>query len=471
MFRGELLRTASFRLALLYAALFSVSAVALILFVYHTTTVFMQRQFDSFIESQEGALLLLERRGGARAVADSVAALLRPAVDPYAYYLVLDADGRKLGGNLPEAAARLGWSTQGMDGRGETSPSLVRTKGTALPAGGLLVVGRSEQRLLTVQRLIRSSLHVDLGATLLLAGLGGIALSSLALRRVEAVEDALRRIMHGELSTRLVVAGRDEFARLTRRVNQLLDWSQASAASLQQATNDIAHDLRAPLSHLRESLDDAVRRPRMAEHDGKALGDAIARIDGVLAVSSALLRLAQIEAGARRARFRRLDLAALVGEMHEVYRPVARAEGRELDLLPHPGAWVQGDGELLGQLVANLVENAIRHTPPGTWIGLGTLAAPPTLVVTDTGHGIPPGERAAVFRRFHKLDRGRRQEAGSGLGLSMVAAIAALHGAEVTLADNPRTPGGAGLRVAVRFPAEGAIPEPAPRRPERARPS
>jgi len=449
--RLKVLRTASFRLALIYALLFSLSATVLIVFVYYTTTRYMQRQFDGFINSQETALLLLDHGQGAQALGRTVGTLTRPAVDPYAYYLVMDPGNNRLGGNLPESAAVVGWAMQDLSSQSVAGPLLVRTHGTRLAEGGLLVVGRSEQRLLTVQRLIRSSLHIDLLMTLLLAVLGGIALSALALRRIGLFEEELRRIMHGELSTRLAVVGHDEIAQLTLRINQLLDWLQNSAASLQQVTNDIAHDLRRPLSHLRQDLDGALQTSLPAERYERVLVTAIARVDGVLSLSSALLRLAQIEAGARRARFRDTDLEELAREMYGIYQPVAEAEERTLIQLPCCEARIRGDRELLTQMIANLIENAICHTSPGTRIFLGTTSNPPSLVVIDTGCGIPAGERSKVLRRFYKLGRDQ-STSGNGLGLSVVSAIAALHGAKVTLSDTDQPLGDMGLHIAVTFP-------------------
>ena len=451
--RLKVLRTASFRLALIYALLFSLSATILIVFVYYTTTRYMQRQFDGFIQSQETALLLLDQGQGAQALARTVDTLTRPAVDPYAYYLVIDPGKNKLGGNLPQSAAVAGWAMQDLSSQGPAGPLLVRTHGTSLAEGGLLVVGRSEKRLLTVQRLIRSSLHIDLLMTLLLAVLGGIALSVLALRRIGLFEEDLRRIMHGELSTRLAVVGHDEIAQLTSRINQLLDWLQRSAASLQQVTNDIAHDLRRPLSHLRQDLDEALQTTPKGRHE-QVLANAIARVDGVLSLSSALLRLAQIEAGARRAGFRDIDLGDLAREMCGIYQPVAEADGRTLVQLPCCEARIRGDRELLTQLVANLIENAICHTAPGTGIFLGTISNPPSLLVIDTGGGIPAGERSKVLRRFYKLDR-NRSTPGNGLGLSVVSAITALHGAKITLSDTEQPFGDTGLHIAVTFPCRG----------------
>lgn len=448
--RLNVLRTASFRLALIYALLFSLSATVLIVFVYYTTTRYMQRQFDGFIQSQETALLLLDHGQDAQALGRTVDTLTRPAVDSYAYYLVVSSEKNKLGGNLPESAAAAGWAMQDLSSQGLAGPLLVRTHGTPLAEGGLLVVGRSEKRLLTVQRLIRSSLHIDLLMTLLLAVLGGIALSALALRRIGRFEEDLRRIMHGELSTRLAVVGHDEIAQLTSRINQLLDWLQRSAASLQQVTNDIAHDLRRPLSHLRQDLDEALQTPPNGCYE-QVLANAIARVDGVLSLSSALLRLAQIEAGARRAGFSDIDLGDLAREMYGIYQPVAEIDGRTLVQLPCCGARIRGDRELLTQLIANLIENAICHTAPGTRIFLGTTSNPPSLLVTDTGGGIPAGERSKVLRRFYKLDR-NRSTPGNGLGLSVVSAIAALHGAKITLSDTDQPFGAMGLHVAVTFP-------------------
>jgi signal transduction histidine kinase len=223
---------------------------------------------------------------------------------------------------------------------------------------------------------------------------------------------------------------------------------QALMESLRHVSNDIAHDLRTPLGRLRQRLEDARLRARSLEDYETAVDRAIADTDAILATFSALLRIAQIESGTRKASFSAVDLSGVFRSIADAYGAVAEDRGQILTAAVTPGVDVRGDRELLMQMLANLVENAIRHTPEGARIGIGLErgADGPVGIVSDTGPGIPPEARDKVFQRFYRLDRSR-STAGNGLGLSLVAAVAETHGIAITLADNQP-----GLEVRLRFP-------------------
>ncbi|MBY0336644.1 MAG: HAMP domain-containing histidine kinase, partial [Acetobacteraceae bacterium] len=268
----------------------------------------------------------------------------------------------------------------------------------------------------------------------LAAALAALLLGFLAARslesRLQAASASARAIMDGDLARRLPVTGRgDEFDRLAVTVNALLARIEALMRAQRQVTDDIAHDLRSPLSRLRQSLEGALARPRDAEADAATLEAALAELDQVLGSFSALLRIARAESGALRAGFEPVDLSALARAAAELYAPLAEEQGRTLVADIAPGVTLPGDAALLRQAVANLIENALTHGAGR--IGL-TLTPDRALAVSDEGPGIPTEAREAVTRRFHRLDRSRSTP-GTGLGLALVAAAAQAHGGRLEL--------------------------------------
>jgi signal transduction histidine kinase len=227
----------------------------------------------------------------------------------------------------------------------------------------------------------------------------------------------------------------------------MLERNELTMESVRQVSNDIAHDLRTPLTRLRQRLELAQRRARSAEEWRRAADGCISDMDAILETFGALLRIAQIESGMPARRFAEVDLSELLRTVAEVYQPMAEEKEQRFTIEVAPGLTVRGDRELLSQMVANLLENAMKHSPAGAFIGLMTIQSPSAIdvTVTDSGPGIPVTDRGRVFQRFYRLESSRSTP-GSGLGLSLVEAIAALHGASIELTDN-----GPGLRVTLRF--------------------
>ena len=293
----------------------------------------------------------------------------------------------------------------------------------------------------------------SLGAVLVLAAGGGAVVGAAALRRVDGVNQVVAHITGGDLARRIPLRGtRDEFDVLSRYLNQMLDRIQALMEGMRQVTNDIAHDLRTPLGRLRQQLE-------ATRHEATTIGDyrrrveqAIEETDRILETFGALLRIAQIEAGARRARFVPLDLRETMEAVVDAYRPVAEEADHALLAMLQEGVQVQGDRELLMQLFANLIENSLQHTPCGTRIevNLSRENGQPIASVRDYGPGIPDEARPKVLQRFFRLEASRSTP-GSGLGLSLVAAIAELHGIEMQLRDARP-----GLAVRLLFPFSGS---------------
>jgi signal transduction histidine kinase len=326
----------------------------------------------------------------------------------------------------------------------------VHARGVILPDGNFLVVGADSFPLHAMRALILKAFGWSFGITLVLALGLGILLSRSLLRRVEAVTRTSRAIIDGNLSQRIPTRGtEDEFDRLAAGLNLMLERTEGAMEAMRQVTNDIAHDLRTPLSRLRQRLELAQRKAISAAELHATIEHAVADTDAILETFGALLRIAQIESGSRKQQFTTVDLTDLVQVIGDVYQSAAEEKYQSLTVTAAPGLAIRGDRELLAQMVANLVENAVRHSPDGTTIAVRAARVPGGVEVTvsDHGPGIPATEHGKVFRRFYRLETSRSTP-GNGLGLSLVAAVAALHEVTVVLSDNQP-----GLRVSLRFPA------------------
>jgi signal transduction histidine kinase len=271
---------------------------------------------------------------------------------------------------------------------------------------------------------------------------------------VEALGRTTQAIVAGDLSRRLPLRGTDdEIDRLSVNVNAMLDRIEDLMRSVRQVSNDIAHDLRTPLTRLRQRLEHARRGAASPQELRAALEGAIVQLESILETFGALLRIAQIEAGGRSAARATIDLSAMLTSVVEDFAPAAADRGQLLQAEVAPGLRLLGDREQLTQMMVNLLDNAIRHSGAGARITVsaGVSAASLEIVVADTGPGIPASEHENVLRPFYRLEASRTTE-GSGLGLSLVAVIAKQHGATLALADN-----GPGLRVTIRFPRPKSV--------------
>lgn len=362
-------------------------------------------------------------------------------------YLLQDPKGEKIVGNVPAMAPVLGPTTLDLPMDGQMLQ--IRAHGYRLQNGDYFLVGQDTATLREMNSLILRTFAVEIVITLILAGVGTAIVSTTVLKRVDTVNRTARAIMAGELSERVPVRGtQDEFDELAEAMNAMLDRIEDLMRSMRQVSNDIAHDLRTPLTRLRQRLERAKRHDKTVAELHEVIAHSIDQVDSILETFGALLRIAQIEAGARVAGKSVIDASKLLISIVEDFSPAA--EDRELQLEADVGQDLKlaADPELLTQMVVNLVENAIRYCPPGSRIRVQArpVGDQVELAVCDTGPGIPPQERENVLRPFYRLESSRTTE-GSGLGLSLVAAIAKRHEAKLSLGDNSP-----GLRVSVLFP-------------------
>jgi signal transduction histidine kinase len=433
-------RTSSFRLTILYVAIISLSGLVLFAAIAWSVNHFMAEQIDATVSNE-----LAEVQAD---VGSQDPTVLRRAIDglvarsPGFYYLLQGKDGSVLAGNMTAIRPRPGlrtleWPHQAPD-RHTGGNSGVRGRGVLLADGSYLFVGVSDYQLEEVREVVTRTFAAGLAATIVLAIAGGIAMSVGVLRRVENVSRASRAIMAGDLGQRMALRGTDdEFDHLGGSLNAMLDRIQDLMNGLQQVSNDIAHDLRTPLTRLRQRLELAQRRETTVEGFKAAINDAITNSDEILETFGALLRIAQIEAGTRRSGFGPVRLDVLLGELVDAYQPVADEKKQTLTGRFSASSSLLGDRELLTLLFANLIENAIRHCPPDAAIEVGAARTGKEITawVSDDGPGIPAEYRDRVMQRFYRLEASRTTP-GNGLGLSAVNAIAALHDARFTLADN-----------------------------------
>jgi signal transduction histidine kinase len=458
----RLARTASFRLPVLFAAIFGAGFTILILFTYVTASSAMRQQLRRSIEEDSRALAVEITTDGLTSIIKDINERVEDTDGPSDYYYLADSGQRKLAGNLDGMTSFEGWRESRFskdeihDGKlaGDDDHELWG-RGTVFADGSFLFVGQDAYTMIGAQNAILAAFAWSMAAALLLAIGAGMFASRRFLSRIDAINVTSSAIMAGRLKERIPIKGTsDEMDQLSANLNRLFDSNQKLLESLKQVTTNIAHDLRSPLSRLRQGLESARISGGAKNVYETAIDVGIEEADRLLAIFSGLLRIAQIESGSRKAGFRPIDLSEIVERVANAYKAVAEDQAKPLSAAIEPGVAIVGDGDLLVQMLANLVENAICHTPRRTMIALRLHSDSDGIVaeVTDSGPGIPANEKTKVFERLYRLDASRTTP-GSGLGLSLVAAVAALHGIEVTLADNHP-----GLRVIMRFPKVESLP-------------
>lgn len=444
-------RSGAFRFAFLLALAFAASAALLLSVVERSISQYAVAATDGGLRSEAAILQAEDREGGRSKLLESIALHRRAGGDEAFRYQVMDGAGRLLVNDLGRRAAKLGWGDVSVrDDPQETGADaeVLKSLGVSLPDGGVLVVATDTYDIQELRtRLDRFTIMAGVGITLF-ALIGGYFIGGLFMRRLDRVNDAIGRVMAGNVAERLPTIGISrEFDLLSSNLNAMLDRIGALMDGLRQVTTDIAHDLRTPLSRLRQQLE-ATREAHDAECYEASIDSAIEQTDEILAIFRALLRIGTLEGGDGRQYFATLDLSELIGRVIAAHQPVAEDEGKLLIAEHEAGVMIVGDGELLAQMMTNLVDNAIRHTPTGSRIVSKLERVDSDIVVTisDDGPGIPTEERANVLTRFYRLDRSRNLP-GSGLGMSLAAAIAALHYARLELLDNCP-----GLRIRLTFP-------------------
>ena len=433
-------RTTTFRGAVAVAAMFAVYMLLLFAVIYWLTGRYLTARSDAVVEQQAEVFAAgnLEER------LIAIDQLLRQDPRGVQYAGLFEPDGRRIAGNLPRVPPEL--TTDGPArgavipvGAGGADRRVVRAAAHTVPGGGVLVIGRDVDETVQITEIVGGTLALGLIPAFCLSIAAGLLLSVRAQRRVASVNRSVQRIVAGDLRERLPLRGVDDpFDRLATIVNGMLDRIEALVQEVAGVGDDIAHDLRTPLTRARVALDRGRANARTLEESNAVIDRAIAGLDQSLSIVTALLRIAEIEHTRRLSGFGEVALANMLREVCDLYEPIADEKGVALEVRIDAEATVHGDRDLLVEAIANLVDNAIKFTPKGGKVQLALLDRDRESIVrvSDTGPGISEEERDQVLRRFYRSDPSR-QAKGVGLGLSLVAAILKLHGFRLAITPGP----------------------------------
>jgi signal transduction histidine kinase len=449
----SIFRTQAFRIVLVYVAMFAVSATVLIGFTYWNTMRALDTQSDQVIEAEISGLSEQYQQLGLRGLAQVI--ISRSMHGGQGLYLLADSRNHPIVGNLdgwPHAVAlngnfiefyyerKIGGSSEQRRARGRVFP---------LVGGFELLVAQDVHERYLMERLFTTTVPWTVGLMLLFGLIGGGLMSYNMLARLDSINRTSNQIIAGDLSRRVPVSrAHDEFDRLAENLNRMLDRIERLMKGVREVTDSVAHDLRTPLNRLRNRLEAAQRR--LDPHSGETLEieAAVQETDQLIATFNALLLIAEADAGAARGAMTPTDLAPVMVDVAELYAPLAEEKGIGFTLVPSGHVMIDGNSSLIAQALANLLDNAIKYTPAGGHItvSLSDLDDHVELQVADTGPGIAREDRARVVERFVRLEESRNSP-GTGLGLSLVAAVARFHNGELRLEGNDP-----GLKATVWFP-------------------
>ncbi len=456
MLLAKTFTSSTFKLALIAILTFGVIVAAIFVYVYVSTSSYVRSRSDRAILSEFASLQLTYERAGR----DGLVALIGERVADKSFadnvYLLTDAAGANLASNLAVAPSldndARGWQEFRAPApvSGTQSARLVRAMLERLSNGDRLLVGRDISELDNFTDQIRLALGFGLALIFVLAGVATILVTRRTVGRIEQINATSRDIMQSGLDKRIPLRGsNDEWDRVAENLNLMLDRIETLMGEVKQVSDSVAHDLRTPLTRMRGRLEKAFHRDRSVEDDQALIGDTIADLDAVLRIFTSLTRIAQIESEARKGGFRNVNLAEIAGEVVELYDAAAEQEGTSLTMTGEAELLVTGDRDLIFDAIANLVDNAIKHGRAGGHVAVATerVNGEAVVMIVDDGPGIPADQRDHVFKRFYRLEQGRCAP-GNGLGLSLVSAVAGLHGARIDMLDNAP-----GLSVRLWFPS------------------
>ena len=453
-----LLRTQAFRIVLVYVVLFAFSVAALLAFTYWNTRRTLDAQTDQIIAAEITGLADGWQPRGLQGLAEAVRE--RSLHGGQALYLMTDGRHRIIAGNLdtwpqvvflPHEFIEFDYERP-VDGALEMRRA--RGRVFTLTGGFVLLVAQDVHERYLTTRMFTTTLPWTVALILLLGLAGGALMSRNMLRRLDSINRTSGEIIAGDLSRRVPLAGSgDEFDTLAENLNRMLDRIERLMKGLREVTDSVAHDLRTPLNRLRNRLEEMASRRAGGGGDTGDIERAIAEADKLIGTFNALLLIAETDAGTTRVGMAVLDLYPLAADVAELYEPLAEERKIALVMLPGENLAIEGNRSLIAQALANLVDNAIKYTPEGGRVSIAATsgAAGIDLTVADSGPGIGIEDRARVVERFVRLEASRNSP-GTGLGLSLVAAVAHFHNAELLLQDNVPH----GLKAILRFP-HGAL--------------
>jgi signal transduction histidine kinase len=452
----KIFATSTFRLAALYLIVFLLSAGAVLGYVFWNTVGLIERQTEETIRAEVQALGDQYRVRGLSGVIDVINRRINDETGTL--YLLVNANGERLIGNLaklPEPGLPDATWVDFTINKGK-GPNQVRHTSRAfhvnLAGGYELLVGRDVEEQRAFRNVIMNSLYWGIGLALVLGLGGGYLMSRNFLRRVDAITDASRGIMAGDLSQRMPVTGsNDELDRLASSLNEMLSQIERLMAGMKEVSSNVAHDLKTPLNRLRARAEAALRSTSNKEHRA-ALQQTISESDKLLQTFNALLSIARAESGQAREGLDQIDVSEVLADVAELYEPLLEETGGSLTVSPFPTLSVRADRQLLAQAFSNVIDNAMKYgaSKNGTSIDLTMRAfeeaGSAVITISDEGQGVAPENRERVLDRFVRLDESRSKP-GNGLGLSLVASVMKLHGGSIQLAD-----AAPGLKVVLKLP-------------------
>ncbi|MEH2520273.1 signal transduction histidine kinase [Bradyrhizobium sp. AZCC 1610] len=444
MLLAKTLTSSTFKQALIAIGAFGVIVSALFSYVYLSTSSYVRSRSDRAIVTEylslqsayersgrDGLIALIQQRIGDKGFADNLYILADPSLAP-------------LAGNLKAwpstATAARGWTEfRALESSpNATNRPLLRAMLGTFPSGDRLLVGRDIGDLDSFTDRIKTAVISVAALLVVVAGFASILVTRRTVGRIESINATSRAIMQRGLDQRIPLRGtNDEWDRVAENLNQMLDRIETLMGEVKQVSDNVAHDLRTPLTRMRGRLEKAYHGQRIGEHDQVLIGDTIADLDAVLRIFVSITRIAQIETQARKGAFRTVNLAEIAGEVVELYDAAAEQDGTRLTVAGDREVLVTGDRDLIFDAVANLVDNALKHGRAGGHVVVTNenLDGRPVISIADDGPGIPADEHEHVFKRFYRLEHSR-YASGNGLGLSLVAAVARLHDARIEMLDN-----------------------------------
>jgi signal transduction histidine kinase len=451
---AKTLTSSTFRVALIAIGAFGVIVSAIFGYVYLSTSSYVRSRSDRAImadylslqgayerNGRAGLIVLIQQRMTDKSFADGV-------------YILVDPSLATLRGNIKvwpaTVAAARGWTEFRAPEPlpNTTSRPLLRALLETFPSGDRLLVGRDISDLDSFTDQIKTAVISGIALIFVLAGVASILVTRRTVGRIEAINATSRAIMLSGLDKRIPLRGtNDEWDSVAENLNLMLDRIETLMGEVKQVSDNVAHDLRTPLTRMRGRLEKAYHGQRVGENDQSLLGDTIADLDAVLRIFSSLTRIAQIETQARKGAFRTVNLFEIASEVIELYDAAAEQDGTRLTVIGDREVLVTGDRDLIFDAIANLVDNSIKHGRAGGQVVVANenIDGTPAISITDDGPGIPADEYEHVFKRFYRLEHSRYTP-GNGLGLSLVAAVARIHGARIEMYDNAP-----GLKLTLRF--------------------
>jgi len=451
--KPNVLRTPTFRLTLLFAAVFGLITLVLFGFLYRLTIGSISRETDEVITEQILGLKDVYTRLGAQGLIDVIDERTQDPTERDALYLLVDSRGTPLTGNLSKWPAERLYSARWLEFSidateyGKTISHRARARAVALNNGLHLLVGQDIDAQDDFRMRMTQALGWGLALMLGLGLIGGVAVSRNFLGGIERIVQVSRRISDGDLGRRVPVSGSgDALDRLASHLNDMLERLENLMRGMRAISDGLAHNLRSPVTHLRNQIEWALKSAGDTEDYRTSLEQALTEADRLNSLLDSLLDIARAESGAINLPFEDVDLATVLGEIIDLYEPLAETRGQRIVFHGDAAVNIRGNRQLLAHCFANLIDNAIKYSPPAATIDVRLGAdGRPGVLISDSGPGIPAAERERALQRFTRLP-GSESVPGSGLGLSLVAAVAKLHHARLELGDNAP-----GLRVSLTF--------------------